>query len=474
MHLGIIGGGPGGYTAAFAAASLGWQVTVFEREALGGVCLNHGCIPTKTLRTSADAVSLISKLGSLGVEGVTGSAKINLEHLLARKNNVIHTLNEGLQKSFAAHKIKYIASEATLVKDSQGQAAVKANGETTSFDAIIIATGSAVLELPGMKFDHEYVCSSDDALTLKKLPKRLIVVGGGVIGSEMASIYRSFGCDVTIVEGQDRLLPLPSVDLDVSNLLGREFHKQKIHYHLGKTLTDVTVTGNEVKAKMVRSPFTKQPDNHAPDTELTADMILVTIGRSPVTQGLGLDEVGVACDKRGWITVDEHLATNVPNVYAIGDILGPSHVMLAHVASAEALAVIDTLAGKPHSVDYAHIPSAIFSDPEIGSVGLSEEEAKNKGYEVVSDSSLMRELGKAQAMNALPGFFKIVAEAKTHKILGVHIVGAHSSDLIAEAALAITNNLTLEDIVKTIHAHPTLAEGFLEAATKTLHKAKSA
>ncbi|MBQ7739240.1 MAG: dihydrolipoyl dehydrogenase [Desulfovibrionaceae bacterium] len=473
MRLCIIGGGPAGYTAAFAAAQEGMDVTVVERANLGGTCLNWGCIPTKTLRTSADAMALLPRLASLGIDA-EAKGVVNLERLRQRKNTVINTLREGLSKSFAAQKITHLQGQASLAKDSQGAPCVKVQGagseETVAADAIIIATGSQVLQLPGLTFDHEFICSSDDALNLTRIPEDLIIVGGGVIGCELACIYRSFGSNVTIVEGQDRLLPLPSVDGEVSTLLARELRKQKIRLVLGKTVKDTKIIDQKVHGVVAKSPFTKNPAVDDEETPISGDMLLVTVGRVPTTSGLGLDTVGVEVDKRGWIPVDSQFMTNVPQIFAAGDILGPSHVMLAHVAAAEGLAIVNHLCGKPASIDYKIIPSAIFTDPEIGEVGLSEEEALKQGYSVVSGTSLMRELGKAQAMAALPGFFKIVADATTHEILGAHIVGAHASDIVAEAALAIKNKLKLEDVVTTIHAHPTLAEGFFEAATRTLQK----
>lgn len=468
MRITIIGGGPGGYTAAFEAARRGCEVTLVENTALGGVCLNRGCIPTKTLRASADALTLASRLDEYGVTGCS-TPSIALETVRKRKENVITILKGGLEKTCARHKVNLLRGTGR-VQDAHTVVVNGENGEATvAGDAVIIATGSRVLQLPGLTFDHEYICSSDDALALSRIPQRLVIVGGGVIGCEMACIYRAFGSTVTLVEAQSRLLPLPPVDQDVSALLGREMRKQKIRALTGKTLKNVQVADGVVRGIIAPSPFLEQTAAGEAEEAVEADMVLVTVGRAPATEGLGLAGAGIAVDSRGWICVDDNLQTSVPGIYAIGDILGPDRVMLAHVASAEALCVVDGLCGTPRPMRYDAVPSAIFTAPEIGEVGLSEAQARERGIPVVCGTVQMRELGKAHAMGELPGFFKIVAEAKSGRVLGVHIAGAHASDMVAEAGLALTAGLTVRQIAETIHAHPTLAEGMYEAAHAVLH-----
>lgn len=464
MRLTIIGGGPGGYTAAFAAAEKGCEVTLIENSALGGTCLNRGCIPTKTMRASADAFGMASRLAEYGVMGCTAPG-IDLRSVKKRKESVVSILRNGLEKTCARLRITFLHGRAKIVDAHTVIVHSDAGDTTVSGDAVIIATGSRILELPGLAFDHKYIINSDDALELETIPSRLVIVGGGVIGCELACIYRAFGSSVTIVEGQDRLLPLPSIDKDISALLNRELRKQKIKVLTGKTLKDVSVEAGVVHGTAAPSPFVENSVSAGKQEEhIEADMVLVTVGRLPATEGLGLEEAGIAVDERGWIAVNERLETSVPGVYAIGDILGPSRVMLAHAASMEGLCVVDSLLGEPRLMDYGAVPSAIFTAPEIGEVGLSESQAKSAYPHVVCATVQMRELGKAHAMGELPGLFKIVVDADTSRVLGVHIAGAHASDLIAEAGLALNTKATVNDIAATIHAHPTLAEGFFEAA----------
>lgn len=335
MRITVIGGGPGGYTAAFEAARRGHAVTLVENGFLGGTCLNRGCIPTKTLRSSADVLELASRLTAYGVSGCP-QPEMDLAALRRRKESVINILREGLEKTCARLKVTQLRGTGRVLS----AASVLVDGEDghreVAGDAVILATGSRVLELPGLIFDHEHICSSDDALELKRIPRRLVIVGGGGIGCEMACIYRALGSEVIVIEGQDRLLPMPGIDRDVSVLLGREFRKRKIRQLTGRTLAQVTVTDGTVRGVAEASPFAPEPGGKVAPETLEADMVLVTVGRSPNTGGLGLAEAGVAVDSRGWITVDERLQTSVPGIYAVGDILGPSHVMLAHVAAAEA------------------------------------------------------------------------------------------------------------------------------------------
>ena len=470
MRITIIGGGPGGYTAAFEAARRGHAVTLVENDSLGGTCLNRGCIPTKTLRSSADALALARRLADYGLDGCPQPAPV-LEALRRRKENVIGILRQGLEKTCGRLGVRLVRATGrvrsaglVLAEGSDGQ-------EEIVGDAVIIATGSRVLELPGLPFDHTFICSSDDALDLASIPARLLIVGGGVVGCEMACIYRALGSDVTVIEGQDRLLPMPGVDEDISTLLAREFRKQKIRLLTGRTLTGVTVADGAVAGEAVPAPFAApaaSADAAAP-VPLAGDMVLVTVGRLPVTEGLGLADAGVAVDARGWVMVDEGFQTSVPGIYAVGDILGPAHIMLAHAAAAEALCVVDTLCGAAHPMRYDAVPSAIFTSPEIGLVGLDEKEAARRG-KIVCGLTQMRELGKAQAMGELAGFFKIVAAADTGALLGASIVGAHASDMIAEAGLALTAGLNVRQIAATIHPHPTLTEGFAEAAAAAVRQ----
>lgn len=464
IRLTVIGGGPGGYTAAFAAARANMSVTLVECSNLGGTCLNNGCIPTKTLKASADALELALRLSQFGITG-QGTPTVDPVAVLARKEKVCATLRGGLEKACASLGIRYIkgsgrvvSSGLTEVSTTEGQIAVES-------DCVIIATGSSALELPSLPVDHCHVLTSDDALALDRVPASVVVVGGGVIGCELAFIYQAFGAKVTVVEGQNRVLPLPSVDADMSSLLQREMKKRRIGCELGRTLKDVCVEDGMVKATLGASPFIAEPSPaQLKEAPIEAEVVLVTVGRVPNTTGLGLAEAGIAVDGRGWIQADEFMQTSLPGVYAIGDVLGPPKIMLAHVAAVEGLCAVRSCLGQKKSMDYTTVPSGIFTSPEIGCVGLTEAQATAAGHDVRVGIFQMRELGKAQAMSELPGMFKLVSDATTGKVLGVHIAGAHATDLIAEAGLALHLGASVQDIADTIHAHPTLAEGLYECA----------
>ena len=458
MRLTVIGGGPGGYTAAFAAAKAGAEVTLVERAHLGGTCLHTGCIPTKTLRSSADVLDTVARLGEFGIAG-SCAAMPDMPAIVARKRKVTATLQTGLEKAAAQLKVRVVRGEAALVNAGLVRVAAADGDLEIAGDRVILATGSSPLELSSLPVDHRLVLSSDDALELQAVPDHLVVVGGGVIGCELAFIYRAFGAKVTIVEGQGRLLPLPSVDGEISRLLLREMKKKGIAVELSRTVSRVAPCDGGATVEI--APF---PTGAGESRVLSASAVCVTVGRVPNTAGLA--EAGIALDPRGWIVADDTLETSVPGVYAIGDATGPQRIMLAHMAVAEAHTAVHNIL---HSEDrktqqYTVVPSAIFTSPEIGDVGLTEEQAREQGMAVCTAVFQFRELGKAQAMGALSGLFKIVAEEGTGKLLGVHIAGAHASDLIAEAALALQKGCTARDLFETIHAHPTLSEGLYEAA----------
>ena len=458
----VIGGGPGGYVAAFAAARAGMQVTLIEQSAMGGTCLNKGCVPTKTLKASAEALALAKRLAEFGISGCT-TPQVDMPAVVARKNRVRGILTTGLEKACANFKVRRIMCRAELLGGGKVVAHTAEGAEELCADHIILATGSENLALPSLPVDHKHIITSDDALELQSVPKRVIVVGGGVIGCEMAFILHEFGAEVTIVEGQNRLLPLPSVDEDISRLMQREAKKNRIATELAATVQSATVQADgSVECKIGPSPFV--PDSTVEEKTLVADMVLVSVGRVPCTAGLGLDKAGVETDARGWIKADMRMRTSAKGIYAVGDVLGPSRVMLAHVASAEGLCAVADCLGKGADMEYDVIPSGIFTTPEIGTVGLSEQQAEKEGFTVKANTFQFRELGKAQAMGELPGFFKLICNAQNGKILGAQIAGAHATDLIAEVTLAIKMGATAKDIASTIHAHPTLAEGVYEAA----------
>lgn len=464
MKLTIIGAGPGGYSAAFAAAKAGVEVTLVEQGKLGGTCLHTGCIPTKTLRSSADVLEMGGRLAEFGITGEC-ALKADMPAIVNRKRKVAATLQTGLEKTCAQLKIRVICGKAELVGAKLVRVATAEGVEEVESDNVIVATGSSPLELPALPVDHARVLSSDDALELQAVPSSLIIVGGGVIGCELAFIYRAFGSKVTVVEGQNRVLPLPSVDEEISRLLLREMKKKGIAVELARTVTAATPAGTGVSVEIGASPFVAAANPPAPRT-LEADAVCVTVGRVPHTDGLGLDAAGVKVDAKGWIEADDFLETSVPGVYAIGDIIGPRRIMLAHMAVAEAHTAVHNILHPEDrkAQNYDVVPSAVFTAPEIGDVGLSEAQAKERGLAVKTSVFQFRELGKAQAMGELAGLFKLIVEEGSGKLLGAHIAGAHASDLIAEATLAIRRGCTARDLFETIHAHPTLSEGLYEAA----------
>ncbi|UTF51145.1 dihydrolipoyl dehydrogenase [Desulfomicrobium sp. ZS1] len=465
QRITIIGGGPGGYTAAFSAAKAGAQVTLVEAAHMGGTCLNWGCIPTKTLKASADALETAHRLSEFGISGA-GEAKPDMPAIVARKNKVSEILRGGLEKTCAKLKVTLLRGRGEVV--NAGLVRVHAaNGSVQDVvgDKVIIATGSSTLNLPTLPVDHAHIITSDDALELQTVPGRMLVVGGGVIGCELAFIFQALGSKVTVVEGLDRVLPVPSIDADLSKLIQREMKKRGIGCELARTATRAEVTESGVQITLGPSPFVKDlPLSAQKESVLEADVVLVAVGRVPNTAGLGLAEAGVETDQRGWIKADATLQTNVPGIYAVGDVLGPARIMLAHVASMEGLVAVRNCLGASENMDYATVPAAVFTSPEVATVGLTESQAREQGYNVACPQSNFRELGKAQAMGELAGLFKLVVDADSGKLLGAHLAGAHVSDIIAEPTLAMQLGAKAEDLARTIHAHPTLAEGIFETA----------
>lgn len=467
MRITVIGAGPGGYTAAFEAAKAGCEVTLVESALLGGTCLNCGCIPTKTFKASAEVLETARRAAEFGLAGAC-ELNADMKALVARKHRVSDTLRGGLEKNCAKLKISLVRGRgqvlsASLVKVTQADGTVV----DIAGDKVILATGSSNLDLPSLPIDHTSILNSDDVLELDHVPGRILVVGGGVIGSELAFIFRTFGSKVTVVEGQNRILPLPAVDEEMSRLLQREMKKRGIGVELCRTVNAAPVENGVVKAQLGPSPFLPPemiPVTARKEAMLEVDAVFVTVGRVPNSQGLGLAEADIATDKRGYVTTDAFLETTVPGIYAIGDLLGPARIMLAHMAVAEAHVAVANCLGAGKTARYDVVPSGIFTSPEVADVGLTEAQAKAQGMDVAISLFQFRELGKAQAMGELPGVFKLVADKSTGKLVGAHIAGAHATDLIAEATLGLQMGITVKEMAETIHAHPTLAEGLFEAA----------
>ncbi len=469
--LTILGAGPGGYIAAVRAAQLGAEVTVIEKENVGGTCLNWGCIPSKIMINTATLLEKMRHSSDYGIE-VEGECRVDMQRLMARKQSIIATQSKGILSLLQHHGIRYVQGTATIASPGEVKVA-GSDGETqmVRHDKLILATGTRPYELPGLPFDGERILSSNHALSLTEIPDSVIIVGGGVIGCEFACILSALGAKVTIVEAMGRLLPIPSVDENCTKVLQREMKKRKINFVVNRVVESCERAEDSLRVTLGPSPFLQAvSERDQKRTTLEADKIIVCTGRTPNTDSLGLGNAGLVADSRGWIEVSDRMETSVSGIYAIGDLLGPAKIMLAHVASAEGLVAAENIMGGAQKMDYSVVPGAIFTTPEIGNVGLSEAQARELGLAVRADSVLFRTLGKAQVIGDIAGEAKIISDPDSKKVLGVHIVGPHATDLIAESVLAMKMGASVEDIASTIHAHPTLAEVMLEASCKALDR----
>lgn len=466
----VLGAGPGGYVGAIRAAQLGAEVTVIEADNVGGTCLNHGCIPSKIMITTAEMLEKFHRAAEFGL-AVEGGVRPDMQRLMARKNAVIKSQIKGILNLFKRHGIQFIKGSGYIKE--HGLAAVKQQGEDLEvpWDKLILATGTTPFEIPAFPFDGHKILSSDHALSLEKVPESIMIVGGGVIGCEFAFILSALGAKVTVVEALSRMLPLPAVDEACSKVLQREMKKRKIKFIVNRTVDALEDDGEKLRVTIGPSPFLENP-SEKDKKPMTAevDQMLVCIGRKTNISDIGLETIGVKPDEKGWIVANERMETGVVGVYAIGDLLGPSKIMLAHVASTEAMVAAENAMGGSRTMDYTVVPGAIFTTPEVANVGLSEIQAREQGHNVRADSVLFRTLGKAQVIGEIAGEARIISDADSGKILGVHIVGPHATDLIAEATLAIQMGGCVNDVAATIHAHPTLAEIMLEASFKALDR----
>jgi len=448
VRLSVLGAGPGGYVAAIRAAQLGAHVTVIEDHEVGGVCLNRGCIPTKTILASTVLLAKVRDLEDFGLE-LTGSVIPNLSRIIDRKNKVVSTLVKGIRGLFKNRDITLVQGRGVITSPGTIAVTLKDGTEETILsDSIIIATGSRPAAIPSLPFDGTHILSSTDALDLRQIPKSMLIVGAGVIGCEFACIFRELGSEMTIVEMLPRAVA--TEDREISELLEKEFKKRKI-----KLITHVRVEKTDIKEDGVHALLSDGRD-------IIAEKILVSIGRALNTDGLGLEETGIRRGPRGEIIVNRRMETNIPGIYAIGDVTGG--MLLAHKASAEGIVAAGNIMGQNAEIDYGVVPAAIFTSPEIASVGLREDQAVEKGIYYRVGRFPFRALGKAHAMDEIAGMVKIITEGETDRIIGAHIIGPHASDLIAEAAVAMKAGLTARQLAGTIHAHPTLAEAVMEAA----------
>jgi dihydrolipoamide dehydrogenase len=470
VRLAVVGAGPGGYAAAVRAAQLGADVTLVEKEQVGGTCLHWGCIPSKVMKTAADVLDHVRRAGEFGVS-LEGSAAPDMPALMRRKERVIEDQVQGLLRLFKHRGIRRLEGNGRI--EGPGQLSVTgADGsrQTVAWDRLILATGSAPAALPHLPFDGTTVLSSDHALSLTAVPETMVIVGGGVIGCEFASIFAGLGSQVTLVEAMDRLLPVRGVDEACVKTLLREMKKRKIRVLVDAGVGGAEARGGRCAVRVGPSPFKEAEAPKRTGEVVEADCVLVCVGRRPRTAGLGLKSIGLETDAAGWISADDRLGTAAAGVYAVGDALGPERVMLAHVATAEGRLAAENALGGDRPMRYDVIPSAIFTTPEIGVVGRTEAEARKAGLRVRSESVLLRTLGKAQVLGRIAGEAKLVLEEDTGRLLGAHLVGVGATDLVAEAALAIRTGCTVQDVAETIHAHPTLAEILQETAGKASGK----
>ena len=448
----VIGAGPGGYVAAIRAAQVGLKTAIIERDkALGGTCLLRGCIPTKELLHSAHVYDLISDPEEFGVS-VTG-LKLHFNKVMDRKNKIVTKLSKGVEFLMKKNKITVFKGQGKL--EGKGRVTVtSADGKVTEIPTknVILATGSAPRLLPGMSVQAPRIITSDELLDIDHVPKSLVVLGAGAVGVEFASVFKRFGSDVTVIELLDRLVPIE--DAETSAELQKAFRKRGIKVMTSSKFESATVNANDVTINFTGS-------DGKPGT-INADTLLVAIGRRPVTDGLGLENTKCEVD-RGYIKIDEFMRTAEPNVYAIGDVVPTP--WLAHVASKEGCLAAEHIAGRnPHPINYNLVPNCTYCEPEIGSVGLTEAKAKEKGYDIKVGKFPFSALGKAMILGETEGFIKVIADAKYDEVLGVHMIGPHATDLLAEACVAMGLEATAEEFGHIMHAHPTLSEAVMEAA----------
>ncbi len=439
----VLGGGPGGYVAALRGAQLGLKVCLVEKDALGGVCLNRGCIPSKTLLTGAELFDKTAKLKDWGIE-FSGQVRWNVPKLFEKKDAVVARLRHGLETLCQKRKVSLVQGRGVL----KGPNEVEVNGERLSARAIILATGSVPRKIDFGVADPSRILTSEEALSLQKIPDSIVIAGGGPEGCEFALIFRALGAKVTLVELKDRLLP--GMDQDAGAAIRRLFVSKGIDLFTGDALTTVTMTGTALSAKLKSG------------AELTAERILLCAGRVPNSSGLGLEALGVACDARGAVLVDAGLKTRVPSISAVGDLTG--RFMMAHAASYEGYVTASCLAGKKEALDYSAVPACVYTYPEVAEVGLNEEKAKaqNVPYDIGRFS--LAALGRAQAKDATQGFVKIIGHAKTHEILGAVVVGEGASEMINLLTLAVRKKLKVDDLRGHIAPHPSGSEAVVEAA----------
>jgi len=458
----IIGGGPGGYVSAIKAAHLGLKAVLIEKDKLGGVCLNWGCIPTKALVSTAELLNNLQRAGEFGIQ--VKDYSFDFPAIMKRKDLITQRLSSGVGQLMKANKVRVIRGEGQIIESGIVEVTdIAGEKEMIKTKNIIIATGSKVMRLPLPGIDNEGVITSDEALSLSELPSRMLIIGGGVVGIEFAGIFKALGVDVTVVEMLPRIL-LP-IDEEIARRLTQLLQRKGI-----KILTDCKV--KEIKRNNQNLEVLISTTDG--EKKIETEKVLLAAGRVPELGNIDVQRLGIELNGKA-IKVDEKMRTNIPGIYAVGDVVGK--IMLAHVASREGIVAVENIFGKEVLMDYKVVPNCVFSMPEVASVGLTEEEARKENDNIKVSKFPFIANGKALGMGETEGMVKIIADADTLELLGVHILGAHASDLIAESALALSMEVTAEEIINTIHAHPTLAEAIAEAAEgivgKPIHIAKA-
>ena len=458
----VIGSGPGGYAAGIRLGQLGISAAVIEREQTGGVCLNVGCIPSKALIHAAKTYEKLSHSDDMGI-ALSAAPTVDMVKMQTWKNGIVKKLTGGVQQLLSVNKAELVPGTGRVERGQDGYRVIVDGKDSTraiTTKNVVVATGSRPIEIPGFRIDQERVIDSTGALDLDHVPGRLVVIGGGYIGLELGTVYAKLGSKVTVVEALDSILA--GMDRDCVAVVARKLRKMGV-----EVMTHARAKSWQDKGdRAVLTVATKDGS----DATLDADKILVSVGRRPNSQNLGLEELGVAIDKRGFIQVDDQLRTNVPGIYAIGDVAGG--MLLAHKATKEAEVVAEVIAGHKVANDVRTMPAVVFTDPEIASTGMTEEQAKQAGHESLRVGKFpFSALGRALSVNETLGFAKVIADGKTEEILGIHIVGNGASDLISEGALAIEMGAVLHDLSLTVHPHPTLPEAVREAAAVALGEA---
>ncbi len=464
----VIGAGPGGYTAAIRAGQLDLDVTLVEKNAYGGTCLNHGCIPSKAMITAADVAH---EAGNAEEMGIHADPAVDMAQMVEWKDSVVDQLTGGVEKLNKANGVNLIEGQAEFADENSvrvGHSGEGQGSESVEFEHAIIATGSRPIEIPGFSFDDEPVLDSRQALALDSVPERLVVIGAGYIGMELSTVFAKLGTDVTVIEMLDSVLP--AYESDLTRPVKKRAEELGIDFHFGRTATgwEETDDGIRVSTEAMEEEVAAEADGGAAET-FDADNVLVAVGRQPVTDTLNLEAAGIETNDNGFIETDDRARTEKDHIFAVGDVAGEP--MLAHKGSKEGEVAAEVIAGEPAALDYQAVPAAVFTDPEIATVGLTEEEAEADGFDPVVGEFPFRASGRALTTGDSEGFVRVVADEESGFILGAQIAGPEASELVAELTLAVEMGATLEDVAATIHTHPTLAEAVMEACENALGQA---